>query len=183
MAITLTIETGAVVAGANTFISLANFKAYLTNRARSFTTYTDDQLSAALIRAGQYLNGLNWMGRKTGRTNPMCWPRESDGDYPESFASGQEITGGVIDRNGYEIEINEVPQEAIDAQCEGAWLEVQGTSLQPSLERGGAVQSEKVDMIQTTYFSGAPGITRHMAIESLLAGLLMSTLSIETTRA
>jgi len=183
LAITLTVETGAVVPGANTFVSLANFKTYLTNRGHSFTSYTDDQLSAALIRTGQYLNGLYWMGRKTGRANPMCWPRESDGNYPDYIAAGQEITGVVIDRNGYEIETNEVPTEVINAQCEGAWIEIQGTNLQPSLERGGAVQSEKVDVIQMTYFSGAPGTSRHLVIESLLAGLLRSSLSIETTRA
>lgn len=186
MTITIIVETGAVVTGANSFVSLADFKTYHGDRGNALTAYTDPQQQAALVKAGDYLNGLVWKGVKTGRDNPMCWPRygtETGGSIWNQLVYPASEWVGVLDKDGFYIPTDEVPAEVVSAQCEAAYLNLGGESLQPTLSRGGQVKMKKVDVIQTEYFPGASPVSRYLAVESLLKGLLRSGISVETVRA
>ncbi len=186
MTITITVETGAVVTGANSFVSLADFQTYHGDRGNVLTAYTDEQQKAALVKAGDYLNSLTWKGVKTGRENPMCWPRygtETGGSIWNQLEYPASEWVGVLDKDGFYIPTDEVPVQVINAQCEAAFLILGGESLQPTLSRGGQVKRKRVDVIETEYFSGASPVNRYLAVESLLKGLLRSGISVETVRA
>ncbi|NJB67501.1 hypothetical protein GGQ74_001141 [Desulfobaculum xiamenense] len=166
MAIVLVVETGRVVAGANTFVTLAEANAYHEARGNAAWTGTEDEKAVALVRAGQYLNGLAWKGARTARANAMAWPR-----------------GGVMDAEGQEWAADEIPQAVRDAQCEAALREIEARgSLQPNLARGGQVKRKKTDVLETEYFESATPRDRFTAITDMLWGLLSCASSRELVR-
>jgi hypothetical protein len=186
MPITIVVETGAIVAGANSFVSLCDFQAYHVARGNILAAYTDEQQKAALVKAGDYLNGLVWKGVKTDRTNPMCWPRygtEVGGSIWNQLIYPASEWVGVLDKDGFYIGTSEVPQEVINAQCEAAYLNLIGNDLQPSIGAGGQVKREKIDILEWEYFPGASPVSRYLAVETQLKGLLRSGMSVETIRA
>ena len=185
MTVTIVVETGLVVTGANSFVSLENFKVHCDNRGRVYTdVYGDEAVKTGLIKMGDYLNSLPWKGVKTNRDNPMCWPR-----YGMDTTGWNEIYQpasswlGVLDAEGYYIGTSEVPAEVINAQCEGAWLILTGKDMEPVLARGGQIKRKKIDVIETEYFAGASPTTEFKAVSNRLRGLLKSGFSIEVQRA
>ncbi len=185
MAITITVETGLVVTGANSFVSLADWKLHADNRGRVYTAvYVDETVKAALVKMADYLNSLPWKGIKTARDNPMSWPRYGMTltDWNEMHQPASEYIG-VVDNDGYLIGTGEVPAEVVNAQCEGAWLILTGKDMEPALDRGGALKREKYDVVEFEYFSGASPTTEFRAVSNRLRGLLKSSFSIEITRA
>ncbi len=187
MSITITVETGAVVTGANSFVSLTDFKTHCDQRARVYTdVYEDEALKAALVKMGDYLNSLSWKGVKTGRDNPMAWPRygtEVGGSIWNQLEYPASEWVGVLDKDGFYIPTDEVPAEVINAQCEGAWLIATGKDMEPALARGGQIKRRKVDVIETEYFPGASPTSEFRAVSNRLRGLLRSGISIVTVRA
>lgn len=179
MAITITVETGAVVAGANSFVSLADFKTYCDNRGRVYTAiYGDETIKAALIKMADYLNDIPWKGVKTGRDNPMAWPRygdESGGSLWNQIQWPASSWVGVLDRDGFYIDTSAVPVEVVKAQNEGTWLILTGKDMEPVLNRGGQIKRQKVDVIETEYFATAPPTTEFKAVMNRLRGLLRSS--------
>lgn len=179
----IVVETGAVVAGANSFVSLGDFLAHCDARNRDYSSYSDEQQEAALVSFSDYLNSLPWRGFKTNRANPMCWPR-----YGEDLSGWNEIVQpasawlGVVDANGYIIGVAEIPAEVVDAQCEGAWLILQGNVMEPVLERGGMLKREKYDVIEFEYFSGANPVTVFTPVTNRLRGLLKSGSTMDIAR-
>jgi hypothetical protein len=187
MTITITVETGAVIAGANSFISLADWKTWADSRGYDYSSYTDEQIKAALVKAADYLDGLSWKGFKTARANPMCWPRygdETGGNFNNLILASGTYFVGVLDGDGYYVGIAEVPAEVIAGQSEATWETLGGTDLQPSLDRGGAIASEKVEgAVAVSYFPGASSTTRFIAIERRLSGLLLGSGTAKIVRA
>ncbi len=153
----LIIENGSGVPGANSFATLSAADAYHADRANiAWSLAAQGERESALIRAGQYLNGLAWKGRKTGRGNAMAWPRQ-----------------GVVDDDGFPLDGADVPMEVIWAQCEASLRElISPGMLSPDLPRGGSVAREKVGDIEVEYESGAAPGPRVSALDRLLAGLL-----------
>ena len=108
----------------------------------------------ALIRAFDFLNTLQWKGKKPCWERLPAWPRENvpiPGVYPEEY-----------------IDPDLVPQAVKQAQCELAGLIYNGHSLFAPTERGGKVKSvsdsttESVDVLSqsqshsVTYADNAP---------------------------
>lgn len=180
MAITITVEDGSVVTGANSYVTIAEADEYHLVRGNATWTGTNDLKAAALIRAGQWVNGLRWQGRKTGYSNPMSWPR-FDVQNPDGIGAWFDIAemGG----QAY-LGSNEVPQAVRNAQCEAALRELASPgSMLPDLSRGGMVRKKRVDILETEYEPGAPGGTTYPAIMALLRGLVGSAGVVEVVRA
>jgi hypothetical protein len=187
MTITITVETGAVVSGANSYVSLANFKTHCDDRGRVYTAvYGDEVIKAALVKMADYLDDLPYRGFKTDRSNPMAWPRygsdAGEGNYINILTQPETYWVGVLDRDGYWIGISEVPAEVINAQCEGAWLILTGKDMEPNLDRGGQVKREKYDVVEFEYFSGASPTTEFKAVANRLRGLLRSSSTMDIKR-
>lgn len=80
MAITLIIEDGSIVDGANTYVDALGtvaadyFEAHLY--AATWTAATDEQKKAAVVQATRTIDSLiSWQGRKTDQDQPRQWPR------------------------------------------------------------------------------------------------------------
>lgn len=165
----LIVETGAVVADANTYADAATVTAYLTARGQNeaWDAVYQEVQEAAILRAMDYIEGMPWKGQKTAYANPLQWPRLN-----------------VVDRSGYTVPGDTIPQGVILALCAAAMVEfVTPGALAPALERGGMVKREKVDVIETEYMDGAPSSTTYPAIMAPLKGLVGAGNVVELVRA
>lgn len=167
----LIVETGAVVAGANTYASLATVDAY--HLARNNTTWTgyDEVKESAILRAMDYIEAQKWLGMAYSGPvggvgyQPLQWPRVD------------------VYVGGFELAYDEIPPKIISALCEAALVElVTPGALSVALERGGAVIREKVDVIETEYAPGAPATTVYQTIRQQLRGLVAGGNAIQLVR-
>lgn len=148
----LIIEDGTGVAGAEAYLSVADADAYHLARANAGWIGDEPAKEAALRKATDYLGQvyrLRWLGRRVAADQALDWPRTGIADLGE----------------------DEVPGEVRNATAELALLALT-TDLNPALVRGGRVTREKVGPIETQFADGAPGRTRHPAIDGILAPLL-----------
>lgn len=168
MAVTLTIEDGSGVTGANSYTTVSGVNTYFENLGESDWTGTDTVKANAMLKAMRYLEGLPWKGIKYDQDQALRWPRSDVYD---------------IDRRLVDEDL--VPANVIAAQCELALrsLSTSDVELQPDLERGGMVAAESVGSLATSYQTGAPGRTQVTVVEDLLRGYLKSSCVIEINRA
>lgn len=162
----LSIETGEIIPGANSYVTAAECTTYHAARGNTAWTGTDAVKEAALLKAAQYLDGHYCNRFKGGKYQPleqtMQWPR----------------VGVVID--GHLLDAYTIPQRLKDAQCELALIAL-SADLAPSVSAG--IKREKVDVLETEYFAGAPvGTTVYTAVNNLLADLLKPLNTCEAVR-
>jgi hypothetical protein len=167
----LTVENGTMLEGANSYASVAQADGYLYARGNEdwpqhvpeeetdpdtgeMVTTPDPNLAAkeaALIRATDYLNGLNWYGKRAAGGRVMAWPRVE-----------------AVDCDGYAIAEDTVPDTVVLATCALAGIIYGGEDAQPTLERGGRIQSESVGPLSQSFFDDAANRTIFAAIADLL---------------
>jgi hypothetical protein len=156
----LIVETGAIIANANSYDSLVNIDAYCT--ARNYTSWlvlSGVDKEAAVLRMMTYLETRIWEGYRVSELQVLSWPRS-----------------GVYVPGGFYIEDDVVPSNVKYALAEGAYKESlrPGTMLQ-DLERGGLIKRKRIDVLETEWFDGAPGGTEFVVIDALLYGLCYSS--------
>jgi hypothetical protein len=181
----LVVETGAGLPNAESYVSVADFKTYADGRGLDYTVAnTDDLVEQALRRATAYVDTYRnrFSGYRTNRrAQALEWPRI--GAYYYVPDNGRSI--GFIyptDRDdqlgsqGYDyIPANVVPPEVIQATCEAAVREAAAPgSMQPDLERGGAIQELQAGSVRIVYAANASAQTTTQIIDSILDALLMA---------
>ena len=131
----LVIEDGSVVSGANSYVTLAEFKAWAD--ARDITYNADDNaLEAQILRAMDYLERLFFIGNKANENQPLQWPR----------------TEALID--GYYADATEIPKEVKTALYEATVVEAAGyselenQSRKTLRERVGDIEVQYADNIE-----------------------------------
>ena len=159
---TLIVEDGTNVVGANTYATLATVRAYAVARGVTLST-VDATLEAQVIQAMDYLEAQRsrYQGEQTYKTSTVAqalqWPRKNV----------------LIDC--IEFPTNEIPQELIDAEGELVVQINAGILLYPS-STGKFITREKIDVIETEYSekistSGQPNLP---SVDRLL-GVLFSS--------
>lgn len=136
----LVIENGSLVAGANSYVSVADCRAYAA--ARQSTLPVDNTaVEAALIVAMDYLESLraDYQGSKVEPTQALQWPR----------------TGVVIDGTAWPADA--IPPELRNAQCQLAIEGAAGTDLMPTSD-GRELIREKIDVLENEWAPGSGGI-------------------------
>ena len=160
MAIELTVEDGSGVVGANAYLDVDAFKAEAEISGWDLTAFTDDQITAAIIRGRRAIdrrNWIRWAGEATYDNQITAWPRSD-----------------VVTDAGLEYPEDKIPQDVIDASAEAAWRELQSPgSMSPDLERGGAIKSLKAGSVEVVYADGATAETAFTAINDLLGSWLL----------
>lgn len=130
-----TVETGAGLAGANAYLSVADFKTHHGDRGRVITAYGDTAIQAAIVKATDYLDkrfGGRFVGVKGSSDQGLAWPRM-----------------GAMSRDGYSLD--GIPKQLAKATAEYAYLALTlGTELAPNVESGIIEVSEEVGPIKTT---------------------------------
>ena len=156
---TLTVTAGS--ATADSYISLADLKAYWDAVGYDYSGYADAVIETATRRATIWLDGRyrrKFPGERTnGRSQALEWPRY-----------------GVTDYDGNEVASDAIPVEVENATAEAAWREVSGTSLSPDVTGAAVVKRERIGAIEVEY-AGIPSSDANrptiVAVEDILSGL------------
>lgn len=130
----LIVEDGSIVTGANSYISESEYSAWANARfgdSRETLPANDAAIEALVLRAMDYFEQLNFIGRKQTQDQPLQWPR--------SFV--------VID--GYGIQPDTIPDEVKNAIYELTYAEEKGEGELNTIDR--KAESEKVGPIAVTY--------------------------------
>ena len=177
-----TVETGANVAGANSYVDVAYADAYHADMGNAaWALLATPAKQTALMKATQYIetkySGL-FKGQRTNTTQPLQWPRAFVIQYEERRNVGQQTFGYT---EPY-LASNLIPPKLKDAVCEAA-LKSTTADLNPDLDRGGKVLSVKVGPIEQTFAPGAPAGTLWKLIDGLLGTLLQNRNSVAIVRA
>jgi hypothetical protein len=156
------VEDGTLPTGANSYQTAANVTTFAAARnLTGWAALSSTQQEAALHEAMLYLNNerrYTYRGTRRTATQRNAWPRDDASEY-----------------RGPELDNDYISWRLQDAQC---LLAIRAGaspgSLQPDLARGGAVQTETVDVISTTYFEGASPETLMSEVDGLLAPLCLT---------
>ncbi len=145
---TLIVEDGSIVPGANSYISAANFTAYAT--ARGITPAGDPTM--LLIEAMDYLESLVYKGIKRSRDQVLQWPR----------------VGVYVDT--YYVQSTTLPIQLLNGQCWAAIAIDQGTDTLQDLPR--KTLSEKVGSLEVHYSPGSSAIVINQKVHNALWKIL-----------
>lgn len=147
---TLIVETGSGVAGADSYLSVADFRAYIAAYGLTIPTSTDAECEVSLRLATRWID--TWRRYKGVRLATLEFPRDGLADW-----SGT-LTG--------------VPKRVTDACAELAARHRNGTSLAADTDKSAYVRSRAVGPISTTYRDDAPTVTVFTVVERLLEPLV-----------
>lgn len=152
---TITVEDGSGIAGANSYASLSDFRAYAT--LRGLTIPADDTAAEALlIRAADVMNGIKWLPgdsleHKTYPDAYLAWPRSdvwlrgnliASDVVPQSIVSGQMALAVEIhadDANPPETAVGPVTLERVEGAVTVEYAAPKGKSLPVNAQRPSAV--------------------------------------------
>lgn len=132
----LIVETGAIVTGADSYVSRADAITYAANRGVTLadTTATD----MTLRKACDYLQSFAdlFKGERVTRDQPLCWPRN----------------GAVIE--GWQWDGDEIPRQVINAQLAVAFEINDGDDPFNPTPVSGQVTEETVSGAVTVKYAG-----------------------------
>lgn len=162
----LIVETGGIIAGANAYISLAEFKAYVGTI--TLPTATDTDYERAIILGARYLDGKyrdRWAGyRVQPLTQTMEWPR--------LYVPFKGLAPGIARGAAYASYLLStiIPQRLKDANSEAALRALSGPL---AIDADVSVRNQKIDVIETEYAPGStPGQLIYQVIDQLLSDYL-----------
>jgi len=155
---TVVVETGAVVANANSYVDVADADSYLRTRARATAWDALDLATkrGRLIQASQYLDATcAWRGDPVSSSQTMGWPRS-----------------GVLDKNGTAVDNDIVPTAVVNATIEVA------VAGEITTEASRVALEETVGPISVKYAYGpdvTQGVQRYKYALALLTGLTLGS--------
>lgn len=159
---TLTPETGAVVPGADSYLSLADALTYHNARGNTaWAALSEAAKEAALRKATDYMVQMyrsRWKGYRKDGTQTLDWPR--------TFVYLEPFVHGIVGTYPFLVADTIVPVEVKNACAELA-LRASTITLAADLERG--VQSETVGPMSVTYDKTDAQYTRYRAVDAMLA--------------
>jgi hypothetical protein len=168
----LVIEDGSGVAGATSYVTLTEARAYAAARGLTLPS-GDPALEQLLTKGTDYLEGLRgrFKGNKANGSGYLQWPRTN-------------ADGTGIDVDGYTVDPTTIPSELKLAQCQLA-VELQTQDPTPTTS-GPAVRQETIGPITTVYAVGDNAgnpLPVMPKVEALLAPLFSSSWGrVSTTR-
>lgn len=147
---TIVVEDGSIVSGANSYVSTTDLTTYAT--ARGITLEAGAE--TLLIQAMDYIEGLSYKGTKRTRDQALQWPRVD------------------VYLDGYYFESDEIPQQLKDGLCQTAIAIDQGYG--PLVDVPRTTVMEKVGEIEVQYAPGGPTKQINVKIKTALWKLLES---------
>ncbi len=152
---TIVKETGAIIAGANSYITEAELTTYAADRGLTLTGVP----AVLLIQAMDYIESLEYKGWQVSKDQPLSWPR-----YGVSLSEEESYYYCNC------IDSDEIPQLLKDGLAETAIAIDTDESPIASIEP--AIKRIKVDVIETEYKNGASSTTYNKKIPLKLKKLL-----------
>lgn len=161
----LIIEDGTIVAGAESFATAAELVTYAANYGRTIPAGTPEQ-GALLRRAYLQMAAMPWKGQPVSAEQTGAWPRYN------------------VCRNGFALPSDSIPAQIKQGQMALA-TEIHADDLAPPEQKTGAIESERVGPISTTYAKAQSSATRPAATRqsyAQFAGLLEPSSQIRLSR-
>lgn len=158
--ITLVVEDGTGVSGANSFVSENDIVAYAAARGVTLPGSSDAELDAVAvlgIKAMDYLRALSWRGEPVDPDQPLPWPRKNFSGQPSSDGTN-------------------VPSTIAAAQLALTMYAQAGTDLTPSSTGAGLLIKEKIGPIENQYSAESRVTSDGLPIFPAVTGLLKSWL-------
>ncbi len=155
----LVVEDGSIVSGANTYVSLNAYKSFAN--LRGLTVGTDAAITQAIFRAMDFFERQTFIGRKATESQPLQWPR----------------TEAMID--GYYADANEIPNDVKLALYEAIFVQESGNSQLNTEER--KTLREKIGDIEVTYSNNSENRVTTPALTFALRKIIRP--AFEVTRA
>ncbi len=177
---TIIVEDGTIVAGANAYTSLNDVDIYHEARLNTIWIDADDEAKeAAMLRATAGMESKyrdRWFGFKSNHneTNApqfLAWPRKDD--KKQSTDEGFTVTtmDPIVDSDGIEIPVDEVHPLVIQAYNEVCLVEIEQPFVSIELSRNDMLKYQRVDVIEQEWLRNAPAIVQFPHIDGLLATL------------
>ena len=172
----LIVETGAVIAGAESYCTVAEATTRHSNFGNTaWAALTTPQMEQALRKATAYMvqaYQMRWKGYRNSATQVLCWPR--------SFVYKMPYINGAVGSYPYLVADNIVPTEVKDACADLALKSVTETLMTDTTQQ---VTREKVGQIEVEYSEFSSQQKRHTAIDAMLAIYLTgSSVSVQLVR-
>jgi len=165
--VTFIIEDGTIVTNANSYVTLAEIKAYAT--ARNITLGTDPVIESQSVLAVDYLESkrTQYQGSKVSELQELQFPRYN------------------VKIDGFDIAETAIPNNLKKAQCQLIVEQANGGVLMPT-QLEAAVKKEVVGPIETEYAVSVGAINQPVfsAVDALLEPLFntSSGFSLTTVR-
>jgi DnaT-like ssDNA binding protein len=156
---TIIVENGTVVTGANSYVSAADFTAYALARGVTLTSGAE----TLLIQAMDYIESLSFIGTKWTRDQSLQWPRLN------------------VHIDGYANDVNHIPQELINAQMQVAMAIDTGNGPLATVAR--STKRERVGELEVEYMAGAAATPIVRTINAMLWKLLANGFGFRVTKA
>jgi len=167
---TLIVEDGTGLAGAESYVSVADADAYHAGRDNTAwaAISTTALKEAALRRATDYLGGFaeRWKGYRLTETQALDFPRCN---VPKPGTGGASYYGS-----------SEVPAPLVKACCE---LALRASAGDLSEDTGQEIIREKVGQLETEYQPGSRAGSKFPAVDSLLGPLLTGSGGVRISKA
>lgn len=153
---------------------LSGFKDYHDERGNDHSAFTDQQLSAALLRASEYIDGRygpKFPGepaiRRENGGQDREWPRVSSGQF-----------GYLRDRYDNPIPENTVPLEVIKATYEIALREAGSPGvMSPDVNRSQRKRSVRVEGAVSVEYADASDIEAYRTVVTIVDAILAPILT------
>lgn len=155
---TIIVETGSIVASANSFVTRADFIAYAASKG--VTIADEEATDVLLVKAGQYINSQepNLKGRLVNRDQAMVYPRND------------------LQIEGWAWSSTEIPRQVILAQMELALDVNDGVDLyNPPANPNLTAKRERVEgAVEVEYFGQDSGfkVSRDSLSQAIMSVLL-----------
>lgn len=161
---TLTVEDGTGVTGADSYISLAAARAYLDTRGLSLDA-SQSHAEIQLRKAFDYIESLRFNGKPVSADQATAWPRTD------------------VYINGELLDYTVIPSSVGYAQARYAAAIHDGLELQPNSSGQASAIREKIGPIEVEYASSSSATPLIRAADALLKPYLASVPYLSVDRA
>ncbi|MAE86332.1 MAG: hypothetical protein CMB80_26595 [Flammeovirgaceae bacterium] len=132
---TIIVENGSIVAGANSYVTRQEVQDYADLRGIDYPCGTE--LDQNIILANDYLQSRCYQGEQVDpSTQPLLWPRKYVYIYNQEVAS------------------DSIPQQLKNAQIELALAQTNTDVMNNGVDRGDNVKRKKTDVLEVEYYEG-----------------------------
>lgn len=158
----LVVENGDGLVDAESYISVADADAYHTRFGNTAWTGSDSAKEMALRKAARYIDlkyGQRWYGQRSSKEQGLAWPRI-----------------GVIDRDGYQFDNDELPTDLEKANAEAGLVCLSEDPLADvTADESGNIKAEtiKVGPIEITeqYMGAKSTSKKYVKVDTLLRSI------------
>jgi hypothetical protein len=176
-------EDGSIVAGANTYSTLAEVDLYHEDRLNSdWTNASDEVKEAAMLRATAGLESKyrgRWYGFKADHNAAnapqfLAWPRRDDKDQTRENGFTSATMDPLTDGDGIEYAVTAIPTLIVQAYNEVCLIEITQPFVSVQLSRDDMLKYQRVDVIEQEWLRNAPAIVQFPHVDALLSTLASS---------